>query len=231
MVIIKKEGEAVIDSPLAAIFRRVNIVEYKSPGDHLSVGDYHKAGAYARLYSVQNRVETGEMSISFVVEAHPRKLLEYLVKEYGYEVQEEWPGIYYGKGDIFPVQIVESKQLGDWGGVKWLKELRGGLKGEELREIIEMSGSMPKGAPLSAYLYTILRANSRGLKELMAMSDAAFEAVLKEYGFTAKWETEGLEKGREEAVIRLQKYGMEPKQISEALELPLGTVFRYLKAE
>jgi flagellar biosynthesis/type III secretory pathway protein FliH len=146
-----------------------------------------------------------------------------------------------------------------------------------------MSGKMPKGAPLSAYLYTILRANSSGLREMMAMSDASFEAVLEEYGLTAKWEARGLERGlekglekgiqkglqrglkkglqqglqkgreegkeegreegiqkglqkgreegREEAVRRLQKYGMEPKQIAEALELPLGTVFRYLKAE
>jgi DNA-directed RNA polymerase specialized sigma24 family protein len=41
----------------------------------------------------------------------------------------------------------------------------------------------------------------------------------------------GLEKGREEAVRRLQKYGMDPQQIAEALELPLGTVFRYLETE
>jgi predicted transposase YdaD len=41
----------------------------------------------------------------------------------------------------------------------------------------------------------------------------------------------GLQKGLQQAVRGLQKYGMDPKQISEALELPLGTVFRYLNAE
>jgi hypothetical protein len=72
VVIIKKERGAVIDNPIGAIFRDVHILEYKSPGDHLSVGDFHKAGAYARLYSAQNGVETTDMSISFVAEAHPR---------------------------------------------------------------------------------------------------------------------------------------------------------------
>jgi predicted transposase YdaD len=65
----------------------------------------------------------------------------------------------------------------------------------------------------------------------MAMSEASFEAVLEEYGLTAKWEARGLEKGREDAVKRLQKHGMEPEQIAEALELPLETIFRYLQAQ
>jgi predicted transposase YdaD len=69
---------------------------------------------------------------------------------------------------------------------------------------------------------------------MMAMANTSVAAVLEEFGFSEKWETRGLEKGlqkgREEAVRGLQKYGMDPKQISEALELPLGTVFQYLKA-
>jgi predicted transposase YdaD len=46
---------------------------------------------------------------------------------------------------------------------------------------------------------------------------------------------EGREEGRkeswEEGVKRLRKYGMPPEQIAEALELPLDTVYAYLKAE
>jgi hypothetical protein len=62
---------------------------------------------------------------------------------------------------------------------------------------------------------------------MVAMSDASFEAVLKEYGFTEKWKAEGME----EAVKRMQKHGMGPKQISEVLELPRRTVSRYLKVK
>jgi hypothetical protein len=226
-VIIRKKPGVVIRSPIGAIFRGVNVVEYKSPGSHLSIGDFHKVGAYARLYSAQNGVETTDMSVSFVVDAHPRKLLDYLKEVYKFEIREHRRGIYYARGDIFATQIIESKAVEEREGGIWLKRLRGGLNGERLREIIEMSRDMPKGAPLSAYLYTVLRANSRGLREMLAMSDATFEAVLEQYGLTAKWEAKGLEK----AAKRLEKYGMEPQQIAEALELPLGTVFRYLKTE
>jgi hypothetical protein len=188
-------------------------------------------GAYARLYSTQNKVETRDMSVSFVAEARPRKLLKYLREAYGFRAPERRPGIYSVEGDIFPTQIIESKRLEGGGGSVLLKDLRGGLNGEELREIIKISSSMPKEAPLSAYLHTLLQANSRGARELIAMSKASFEAVLEEYGFTAKWKAEGREETREETVRGLQEYGMEPQQIAEALRLPLDTVFRYLAAD
>jgi hypothetical protein len=62
---------------------------------------------------------------------------------------------------------------------------------------------------------------------MLGMSEASFEEVLEEFGLTAKWEAKGMEK----AVQRLEKHGMEPGHIAEVLELPLGTVFTYLKAE
>jgi hypothetical protein len=231
VVIIKKKQGVVIDNPIGAMFRGVNILEYKSPADHLSVQNFHKVGAYARLYCVQNGVDTRDMTISFVTASYPRKLFDYLRKECRFKVSERHPGIYYVEGDIFPIQIIETKRLeGEKVGI-WLKELRGGLKGEELKKIIEMSREMPKGAPLSAYLHTVLRANSSGFKEIVAMSDASFEAVLEECGLTEKWIAEGMENGIEKAVKRMQKYGMGPKQISEVLELPRRTVSRYLKVK
>lgn len=147
MVIIKKQREVVIDHPLGAIFRGVNIVEYKSPGSHLSISDFHKVGAYARLYSVQNGVETTDMSISFVLEVRPRKVLDYLRAVYGFEVREEWSGIYYVAP--IPIQIIESKRLGEEEGVVWLKGLRrvewGTVTGDNKDEREDAEGSAPVG--------------------------------------------------------------------------------------
>jgi hypothetical protein len=226
VVIIKKKREVVIDNPIGAIFREVNIVEYKSPGAYLSVADFHKVGAYARLYSVLNRKETATMSVTFVTATRPRKLLEYLQTVYQFGVRERRPGIYYVEGDIFAIQIIESSRLEGGGGIQLLKDLREGLNGEQLQRIIEMAGKMPEGMPLSAYLYTLLQANDGGFKEMLAMVNRSVEAVLEEFGLAEKWETKGLErglqkgreeglekgleKGREEAVRRLQKYGMDP---------------------
>ncbi|MDR0730478.1 MAG: hypothetical protein LBF63_02345, partial [Treponema sp.] len=163
--------------PLGAIFRGVNIVEYKSPTVRLSIEDYHKAGAYARLYSVRERIPTTDITITFVVARYPKKVLNYLQKTYGYQVKEMWPGIYYIEGDIFRIQIIESGKIREEDGGGWLKNLRGGLNGELLREIIERGKRMPKGSPLSAYLYMVLQANVPGAKELAAMSEAALETA------------------------------------------------------
>jgi hypothetical protein len=229
-VIIKKERGVVIDNPIGAIFKGVNIVEYKSPGDYLSTEDYHKAGAYARLYSVLNGVEITDMTITFVGEAYPRKLVKHLREVCGYKVREDRPGIYYAAGDLFEVQIIESKGLREEDGGGWLRDLRGGLNGERLQAIIEKSRGMPKGSPLSAYIYMVFGANRAGVKELRGMADA-FEEVLEEYGFIEKWEERGREEGREEDVKKLQKHGMTPGQIAEVLELPLHTVFQYLNID
>jgi hypothetical protein len=198
------------------------------------MSDYLKVGAYARLYANLNRVSRGDMTISFVVEAYPKKLMGEIAGEHGYEVKKKWPGIYYVLGDMFEIQVVVAKQLEEDRG-QWLKELRRGLNGEELQGILEKSGKMPKGAPLSAYLWMVIGANKAKFKELMTMS-SAFEQVMEECGLTAKWEARGLERGlkqglerdREDVVKKLRKRGMDAVEIAKVLELPLNTVYKYL---
>ncbi|MDR2663693.1 MAG: hypothetical protein LBC31_11920 [Treponema sp.] len=197
VVIIKKESGVVIEKPIGAFFRGVNLVEYKSPRDYLAKDDFHKVGAYARLYSVLNQADITDITVSFVEEAHPRKLLDYLRDVYRYKVTERWPGIYHVSGDIMPVQIIESKRLREDDNI-WLRDLRGGLDAGRLRKVLELSKGMPKGSPLSAYINMVLRANPQGLQEVLKMSDAALEAVFEEFGLTEKWIEQGIEQGREQ---------------------------------
>jgi hypothetical protein len=223
VVIIKKERGAVIEKPIGALFRGVNLIEYKSPQDYLGTDDFHKVGAYARLYSVLNQVEITDISVSFVEEAHPRKLIEYLRDVYGYEVVEKWPGIYYVYGDILPVQIIESKRLKEKDDI-WLRDLTGGLDAEGLKRIIEVSKGMPKGAPLSAYMYTLLQANAAGLREVLTMPDTTIEDVLEEFGLTAKWEAKGREEGREEVAKNALAKGLPLNTIEEITGLDIETI-------
>jgi hypothetical protein len=231
-VIIKEKQGAAIDNPIGTLFRNVNIVEYKSPSDYLSTGDFHKVYAYALLYCSQSGIKAADLSISLVVEARPRKLFRYLKQEHGIKAREQRPGIYYLEGAFFPTQVIETKRLEEAGGGIWLKDLRRGLNGEQLQEIMELIRKIPEGIFLSAFLHILIQANSSGAREMMAMSGAVVKELLEEfsekYGFTAEWEAKGWEKGREEAVKRLQKHGMGPGQIAEVLELPLETVFKYL---
>ncbi len=50
MLIIKKDADPPIRKNIGQIFRRYNLIEYKSPGDYLSIDDFYKVYAYACLY-------------------------------------------------------------------------------------------------------------------------------------------------------------------------------------
>ena len=53
LLIIKKPKELAVDKNIARIFRTDNLVEYKSPGDSLSVNGFLKVIAYANLYAAR----------------------------------------------------------------------------------------------------------------------------------------------------------------------------------
>ena len=99
-IIIKKSKDLVIKKNIAGIFRDWNIIEYKSPQDHVSINDFHKVYAYACLYSVLENVPVENISITFVESRYPKKLIDFLRKERNYRVEKTSPGIYTVKGDV-----------------------------------------------------------------------------------------------------------------------------------
>ena len=50
VVIIKKEAEYPIHKNIGRIFRKYNLIEYKSPEDYLSIDDFYKIYGYACFY-------------------------------------------------------------------------------------------------------------------------------------------------------------------------------------
>ena len=110
-VVIKKAKGVVIEKNIAAIFRDVNLVEYKSPTDYVSINDFYKVYAYACLYASFNGVPVTDLTISFVESHRPDRLIEHLEKVRGYTVEESGHGIYNVIGDIFPIQVIDSRHL------------------------------------------------------------------------------------------------------------------------
>ena len=47
LLIIKKLSDVLIENEIGHIFKKYNVVEYKSPEDGLSIDDYYKAIDYA----------------------------------------------------------------------------------------------------------------------------------------------------------------------------------------
>ena len=82
VLLIKKDGEKPIEKNIGRIFRKHNIIEYKSPGDSLSVNDFYKVYGYACIYQSDTdrvmEIRPQELTLTFVCSRFPRKLLQHL---------------------------------------------------------------------------------------------------------------------------------------------------------
>jgi hypothetical protein len=244
VVIIKKSRDVVIEKNIASIFRKENIVEYKSPLDYLAIKDFLKVYAYANLYAVLTPgVEFADITLTFVESRYPKELLEYLQEVRGYAVEEKWPGIYIVSGDILPIQIIDNRRLSGDENI-WLKDLDNKLELSELRRIraeIWKQGR-DKAARIKAYLYVVNRANIKNLLEAGRMSDyeltidELWDELLIETGIAAKWEAkaraEGEARGREEGIAeksleiarKMKAAGWPLSEITEFTGLPAETI-------
>jgi len=188
-VVIKKAKGAVIEKNIAAIFRDVNLVEYKSPTDYLSIDDFYKVYAYACLYVSFQKTPANDLTISFVESHRPDKLIAHLEKERGYTVVENGQGIYTVHGDIFPIQVIDSRYLPEDENL-WLKNLSNALDVSAVQRVGDAAERQGKGARLQAYLAAILKANPLAIQEVVNMGflHPIVEKALEENGYIAKWE-------------------------------------------
>jgi len=190
-VVIKKAKGAVIEKNIAAIFRGVNLMEYKSPTDYLSIEDFYKVYAYACLYVSFQKTPATDLTISFVESHRPDKLIEHLEKERGYTVVENGQGIYTVTGDIFPIQVIDNRYLLEDENL-WLKNLSNALDMSAVQRIGDAAESQGKEARLQAYLAAIIKANAFAIREVMKMGyvHPILEEAFVEYGYMAKWEAQ-----------------------------------------
>lgn len=116
LVIIKTmDWKRTLQNEIGHIMRGHNILEYKGPGDELTIDSFFKVIGYASLYKAQgiavNKIPASEVTVSFFRNAYPKVLFQELKKE-GYILKKMYPGIYYVRGKVpFPVQVVVTSQL------------------------------------------------------------------------------------------------------------------------
>lgn len=140
LLVIKKDNETPIDNEIGKLFRKYNIVEYKSPEDHLSIDTFYKAGAYASLYksygATVNERDADEITVSIVREIAPVKLFQYF-KERKIHYTNPYRGIYYVTDQVlFPTQIIVTKKLNPAEHI-WLTALSAGLEKQQLKQLLE----------------------------------------------------------------------------------------------
>ena len=232
VIIIKKKQDVIIDKPIGHIFRRYNLVEFKSPADYLSVNDFYKVYGYACLYKYLKAIDIKELTVSYVETKYPRKVIKHLREEKGYEVTEAERGIYWISGDSIPMQIIETKRLSEEGN-RYLNGLSNALDALKLQKVLSAIKGSHK-IDTSAYRDVILRANVERVKEALGMGNLTLEQVIEETGLAARWEARGEAQGeargrREEKVQNarnLKKIGVPLNQIAAGLELTIEEVIQ-----
>ena len=210
VLIIKKETSRPIKKNIGRIFRKYNIIEYKSPEDSLSVDDFYKVYGYACFYKTDvpyiESIPIQEVTITFVSEKYPRKLIRHLkdVKKYQVEMME--PGIYYIKGDVIGIQIIVTRKLTDTENL-WLKSLTNKLdKTENAKKLMEEYRNHRDNNLYKSVIETIMRANQKTFEEVNGMSDIFMEIVQEKFDRKLKEETEkAVEKAVEKAAKEAEK--------------------------
>ena len=145
LLIVKKEKDVEIKNEIGKVFRKHNIVEYKSPDDSLNLNTYMKVIAYACLYKAyEERVDDislDEITITMVRERKPEKLFQWFENN-GYQVEEVFKGIYYVIQETsFITQIIVSKQLSKE-NQKWLTLLSGDLDRADVARVVSQIESL-----------------------------------------------------------------------------------------
>jgi hypothetical protein len=126
---------------------------------------------------------------------YPRKLLSHLQNVRGYTIVETIKGVYNVKGDIFPIQIIDSRRLSA-GENLWLKSLSDELDSLEVTRISEEITRQEKAAQVAAYLNAITEANTESIQGALEMKKRlTFEQVMINCGLAAEWEAKGKAEG------------------------------------
>lgn len=217
----KKDGEKPIEKNIGRIFRKHNIIEYKSPGDSLSVNDFYKVYGYACIYQSDTdrvmEIRPQELTLTFVCSRFPRKLLKHLEKMRRMSVREVEKGIYYLEGDPIPIQLLIVPLLSKENNY-WLQHLRGNLRrGREIEELMERYEEHSHSRWYQSAMDLIVRANWEKVKEEKDMCEALRELFADEL---QESEDAGAEKQIISVVCKKLEKNRGVSEISEALEEP-----------
>lgn len=115
LLVIGKSDDIQLANEVGRIFRRYNVIEYKSPDDGLTIDDFFKTIGYACLYKslgkTVNQIPEKQITVSLFRDSYPQELFNSL-KESGRTVVNKFPGVYYIDGNIpFRLQIVVMSRL------------------------------------------------------------------------------------------------------------------------
>ncbi|MCI9603533.1 MAG: hypothetical protein HFH19_04805 [Ruminococcus sp.] len=237
VLIIKKEKAGQIRKNIGKIFKKHNVIEYKSPGRSLGIDDFYKVYGYACFYKADvvhaDAIPAKEVTITFVSERFPRKLIRHLRTVKKYDVEKAEDGIYNVKGDVFSIQILVTRELSEKENL-WLKSLTNNLKEpENARQLIVDYQKNQENDLYRSALEAIMHANQKVFQEVNGMTDIFMEIVQEKFDRKLKEETE-------KAVGKAVEEALETARLTERISLiqkkcaknkPLSVIAEELETE
>lgn len=196
VLIIKKNSKESIKKNIGRIFRRYNIIEYKSPEDYLSIDDFYKVYGYTCFYKAsakkQNEIPADEVTITFVCKNYPRKFTENLIEVKKIQLENMYDGIYYLIGDIFPIQLIVTSELSVDANL-WLRELTNEIESSnEVNVLVNEYSKHEHDELYKSVMNVIVNANNEKFQEAKSMCEALRELFKDE--LVEKYE-DGFENG------------------------------------
>jgi len=241
LLVVRRLADVQVKNEIGHIFRQYNIIEYKRPGDGLSIDTFYKTVGYACFYKGLGKTEDAipiqEMSISFFREVYPGKLFTKL-ESLGMEIKNPYPGIYYiRQWQAMPdIQIVVTGVV-DPEKHPALRVLSRNVKEEDARAFVQEASKLTEPEDrnnVDAVLDASVAAN-RELYETIRRDDPFMCEALRELmkDEIAEREQKADEKARQENSIELIKNLMETmkmtaEQAMEALKVPVKDRKKYM---
>ena len=232
VLIIKKKNAEPIHKNIGKIFRKYNIIEYKSPSDTLSVDDFYKVYGYTNFYKADtgkvNEIPIQELTITLVSKRYPRELIRHLKEVRHYTIDNPEEGIYYVIGDVLPIQILVTNRLSPEKNL-WLYSLTDTLKDMSVtRQLLEDYKKNKEDQLYQAVMEIIVKANENRLKEgKRDMCNALLELMKDE--LDEKREEgikEGIKEGESLGESRINQLNLKLSELSRSDEILKAAVDR-----
>ena len=209
MLLIRRMYLTELLDAIGRFFRKLNILEYKSPDKSLSIDDIFKTQAYACLCKalrMWGRFAGDELTVTIFCYRHPRATIAAL-RSLGRDVEQTYPGIYQITGPLtVPTQIVVIPQLPEGEYVE-LKILAKGAKREDIVKFMQEAFDSYDHEDALAILNISMAANEATYQKLE--EDATMVGAFERFNerFLARRDAQSEERGRQEGRLEGRQEG------------------------
>lgn len=231
-LITKEPGSPPIDAAIARKFRRYNLIDYKGPGESMSVINYYKVLSYA--YSLPEHIGSSDildqLFVMLVTHYYPRDLIKHIQKKLPFAIEKIAPGLYDIHKEPMPVQLVVLPQLSPE-EYMWLRCLTNELTpGIPLQKLADSYALHKEETLYQRFMNAFIRANRTAKGDEVPMCEALYELFADELiRREIKGKNEGRDEGRAEGMKRLSELNLKlisENRISELAKASSDPIYR-----